>query len=67
MAFIDLKKAYGNVPRQVIWDTLERRGIPQKYIHLIRDMYRYAETSVRTLVGIQTFFMWKLDYTKDLL
>ncbi|KAD4179745.1 hypothetical protein E3N88_28336 [Mikania micrantha] len=51
MVFIDLEKAYDSVPRQVIWDSLERRSIPWRYIELIRDTYAGAKTSVRAPVG----------------
>ncbi|KAD6119585.1 hypothetical protein E3N88_10856 [Mikania micrantha] len=56
MVFIDLEKAYDSVPRQVIWDSLESRGIPQRYIEVIKDTYAAAETSVRAPVGDTDFF-----------
>src|ERR1043165_5755546 len=51
MAFIDLEKAYDSVPRKLIWDSLESRGVPERYINLIKDMYGRTQTSVRALVG----------------
>ncbi|XP_021992157.1 uncharacterized protein LOC110888973 [Helianthus annuus] len=51
MVFIDLEKAYDTVPRQLIWDSLEGRGLPGKYIDIIKDTYDRTETSVRTPVG----------------
>ena len=56
MVFIDLEKAYDSVPRGLIWDTLESRGVPGKYIDLIRDMYVQTKTSVRAPVGLTDFF-----------
>jgi hypothetical protein len=56
LVFIDLEKAYDSVPRQVIWDSLERRGIPQKYIDLVKDMYGKARTCVRAPVGDTDYF-----------
>ncbi|KAK9069565.1 hypothetical protein SSX86_011469 [Deinandra increscens subsp. villosa] len=57
MVFIDLEKAYDNIPRQVIWDSLGSRGIPWQYIELlVKDMYRGAKTSVRARVGDFDFF-----------
>ncbi|KAD4180302.1 hypothetical protein E3N88_28893 [Mikania micrantha] len=56
MMFIDLEKAYNSVPRQLIWDSLESRGIPWRYIEIIRDTYASAKTSVRAPVGDTDFF-----------
>ncbi|XP_022031250.1 uncharacterized protein LOC110932205 [Helianthus annuus] len=51
MVFIDLEKPYDSVPRRLIWDSLESRGVSGKYIDLIRDMYVRTETSVRAPIG----------------
>ncbi|KAJ0445561.1 putative RNA-directed DNA polymerase [Helianthus annuus] len=51
MVFIDLEKAYDRVPRRLIWESLEGRGVPGKYIDLIRDMYDRTVTRVRVPVG----------------
>ncbi|XP_021974852.1 uncharacterized protein LOC110869960 [Helianthus annuus] len=56
MVFIDLEKAYDSVPRGLIWDSLESRGLPGKYIDIIKDMYDGTETSVRAPVGDTSFF-----------
>ena len=51
MVFIDLEKAYDKVPREILWWALSRKGIPWKYIDIIKDMYEGVSTSVRTSVG----------------
>ncbi|KAD4177984.1 hypothetical protein E3N88_26575 [Mikania micrantha] len=56
MVFIDLEKAYDIVPRQVISDSLESRGIRQRYIEVIKDTYAAAKTSVKAPVGDTDFF-----------
>ncbi|KAI3685929.1 hypothetical protein L1987_79598 [Smallanthus sonchifolius] len=56
MVFIDLEKAYDSVPRRLIWESLEGRGIPSKYIEAIRDMYHEAKTCVRAPVRDIDFF-----------
>jgi hypothetical protein len=38
MVFIDLKKAYDKVPRNVMLWALEKHKVPTKCITLIKDM-----------------------------
>jgi hypothetical protein len=47
--FIDLKKAYDKVPKNVMWWALHK--VSSKYITLIKDMYDNVVTSVRTSDG----------------
>ncbi|KAM0025323.1 putative reverse transcriptase domain-containing protein [Helianthus debilis subsp. tardiflorus] len=56
MVFIDLEKAYDTVPRRLIWDSLEGRGLPGKYIDIIKDTYDRMETTVRAPVEDTNFF-----------
>ena len=44
--FIDLKKAYDNVDRQLLWEILEVFGFPPKVIALIRAMHDGARATV---------------------
>nr|GEV86685.1 hypothetical protein [Tanacetum cinerariifolium] len=39
MAFLDLEKAYDNVPRELIWKTLVDKGTSRRYVRVIIDMY----------------------------
>jgi hypothetical protein len=48
MIFIDLKKAYDKVPRNIMWRALQKHKVSTKYITLIKDMYDNVVTSVRT-------------------
>jgi len=38
MVFIELVKAYDKVSRKVLWWTLMKKGVPIKYIDIIKDM-----------------------------
>ena len=51
MVFVDLEKAYDTVPRDLIWHCLRRKGVPEAYIEIIKDMYDGCTTEVNTSVG----------------
>lgn len=49
MVFIDVKKVYEKVPRDVLmWELMEKRLL-NMYVNLIEDMYE--ESSVRNSFG----------------
>ena len=56
MVFIDLEKAYDNIPGYIIRESLEKKGISQSYIEFIRDMYDGTTTNIQTPVGITRSF-----------
>ncbi|GJX85066.1 retrovirus-related pol polyprotein LINE-1 [Tanacetum coccineum] len=56
MAFLDLKKAYNNIPRELVWITLIDKGAPGRYLKVLRDIYEGAKTRVRTSVRDTEFF-----------
>nr|CAH8830770.1 unnamed protein product [Trichobilharzia regenti] len=45
--FLDLKAAFDSVDREVLWRCLAVKGIPRKYIELIKALYSYSYSQVR--------------------
>jgi hypothetical protein len=39
MVFIDLKKAYGKILRNIMWWTLNKHKVPTKYVGLEEGFY----------------------------
>lgn len=56
LVFVDLEKAYDKVPRKVLWEVLNKKGIGSRYIEVVKDMYKDSKTSVRTVGGISEGF-----------
>ena len=56
MVFIDLEKAYDRVPRQELWRCMREKGVLEKYIRIVQDMYEGAHTKVRSSVGLTEKF-----------
>lgn len=50
MVFIDLKKAYDRVPREICGGPLEK-NVPEKYVRLIRVIYSRCSTQIRFTTG----------------
>jgi hypothetical protein len=48
VVFIDLKKDYDKVVRNVMWWALQKHKVSTKYNPLIKNMYNNVLTSVRT-------------------
>ena len=66
MIFIDLKKAYDKVFRDLICWVLEKKCVTKSYIETIQDMYSGAMTTVRTVVGETSNFSITEGYIRDL-
>lgn len=48
MVFIDLKKAYDIMLKDLVWLILDKRNISRHYIDIIKDIYEEAVMSMRT-------------------
>lgn len=40
LAFIDIKKAFDSVPRAKVWKSLKERGVHNKIVRVVEDIYR---------------------------
>jgi hypothetical protein len=46
IVFIDLKKAYDKIPRNLMGWVLDKHKVPIKYVTFIKDIYDKVVTSV---------------------
>ena len=49
MVFVYLEKAYDRVPRDLIWWSLGKKGIPEQYVAITHDISVYSDESENTL------------------
>ena len=47
LVFLDLKAAFDSVNREVLWQCLSIKGVPQRYINLIKPLYSVTTGRVR--------------------
>ena len=52
LAWLDLRNAFGSIPHQAIFTTLNHIGIPPPLVNLIRNAYTNATTEIRTEQGL---------------
>ena len=60
VVFIDLEKAYDQVPQQEVWRCMREKGVPVKYVKIIQDMYNRVQTLVCSAVLVK----WKSSLSK---
>ena len=48
LVFVDLKKAYDTVPRELIWWSLRKKNVPEGFINVIQDMYKDSLSQIQT-------------------
>ena len=65
IVFIDLKKTYDKVPREVHWWAMTQKDILKKYINILQDIYQEVKANVRTCKrGHKGFFQEQLAFIK---
>ena len=52
MVFVGMEGAYDRVPRQEVWRCVREKGVPEKYVMIVQDMYEGARTRVKSSVGL---------------
>ena len=55
MVFVDLENAF-EIPRDLIWWCLRKKGVPEEYVNIVQDMYRSSKTQVVTQKGKTEYF-----------
>ena len=53
---VDLKKAYDNVDREMMWSVLEKYSISRSLVKAVRSMYVNCEACVKVQGGISDWF-----------
>ena len=56
MAFVDLEKAFDQVPRDVIWWAMRKLGIDELLVRLVQSMYKDVRSKVRVGDGYSEEF-----------
>ena len=47
MAFVDLEKAFDQVPQKAIWWALRKLGVEEWTVRLVQGMYAHVRSRVR--------------------
>ncbi|CAH8658448.1 unnamed protein product [Schistosoma rodhaini] len=47
IVFLDLKAAFDSVDREILWQCLSLKGVPEKYINLVKALYSNTISRVR--------------------
>jgi hypothetical protein len=51
MTFLDIEKAYDNLPREKVWECLRKKEVEEETITRIQSMYRNCKSRVRMAEG----------------
>jgi len=54
--FVDFKKAFDSIHRELLWKILKLYGIPKKYINVFKALYRNSSCCVRIREGLTGMF-----------
>ena len=65
IVFIDLKKTYDRVPREVLWRGLEKKWVWIAYIQAVKGMYCNTKTMVKICRGDTKLFQITMGLHQD--
>ena len=54
--FVDFKKAFDTVPRDLLWQVLEGLGIHGRILDIIKSLYAHDSAAVRSSQGLSAIF-----------
>lgn len=54
--FVDFKKAYDSVPRDLLWEKLQRRGVTGWVLQAVKALYANVPMCVKSPTGYSGFF-----------
>ena len=54
--FVDLKKAYDSVPREALWQVLERCGVPPRMLKIVKSFHVGMQAEVRVGASLSGSF-----------
>ncbi|KAA3676640.1 uncharacterized protein DEA37_0002919 [Paragonimus westermani] len=57
VVFLDLRAAFDSVARNVLWSCLLRKGVPEKYVNLLRSLYAHSASRVRVYGQLSRAFI----------
>ena len=57
VAFVDFRKAYDTVPRELLWEKLKQRGVSAEMVDALRAQYASVPLTVKTSAGLTTPFL----------
>lgn len=57
--FVDLKAAFDNVDRGILWKAMEEKGVEYSLMNKIKEIYKVTEVIIRTKDGVTKCFKTK--------
>ncbi|CAH8662896.1 unnamed protein product [Schistosoma haematobium] len=65
VVFLDLKAAFDSVDREILWQCLSLKGVPQKYINLVKALYSNTTSRVRAYGELSSTFVTSSGVRQD--